>query len=236
MRLAAAPAGTRRGAATNFRSAEPASRLADDPGRLRRDPSIAPDHRPSHRRCDHGGDRRGRPLCLVRRHPAQWPALTLAGRRDRAPVAGRGVGRLVARGVDRKRPAAGVPAPIRRAAEGPIFRNAHLQTTSYTDSDGDTRYKLLVRDDEKKRTITSSMFDDAEVATARAGWKRRPGSSWSSERRAGRHFSRADLSARHHPNPLAPTPPRPAPFPQPGPPNSLPPSPLACFLSPLPPA
>ena len=35
--------------------------------------------------------------------------------------------------------------------------------TSHTDSDGDTRYKLLVRDDAKKRTITSSMFDDTEV-------------------------------------------------------------------------
>ena len=43
------------------------------------------------------------------------------------------------------------------------FRNAHLQMTSHTDSDGDTRYKLLVRDDEKKRTIASSMFDDTEV-------------------------------------------------------------------------
>ena len=43
------------------------------------------------------------------------------------------------------------------------FRNAHLQMTSHTDSDGDTRYKLLVRDDEKKRTIASSIFDDTEV-------------------------------------------------------------------------
>jgi hypothetical protein len=43
------------------------------------------------------------------------------------------------------------------------FRNAHFQMTSHTDSDGDTRYKLVVRDDAKKRTIVSSIFDDAEV-------------------------------------------------------------------------
>jgi hypothetical protein len=43
------------------------------------------------------------------------------------------------------------------------FRNAHFQMTSHTDSDGDTRYKLLVRDDAKKRTIASSIFDDTEV-------------------------------------------------------------------------
>jgi len=43
------------------------------------------------------------------------------------------------------------------------FQQARLEMTSHTDSDGDTRYKLLVRDDEKKRTITSSLFDDTEV-------------------------------------------------------------------------
>jgi hypothetical protein len=43
------------------------------------------------------------------------------------------------------------------------FRNAHFQMTSYTDSDGDTRYKLLIRDEAKKRTIASSIFDDTEV-------------------------------------------------------------------------
>ena len=43
------------------------------------------------------------------------------------------------------------------------FRNAHLQIASSTDSDGDSRYKLLVRDDEKKRTVVSTLFDDREV-------------------------------------------------------------------------
>lgn len=43
------------------------------------------------------------------------------------------------------------------------FRGARLEMTSHTDSDGDTRYKLIVRDDDKKRTIVSSISDDVEV-------------------------------------------------------------------------
>ena len=40
---------------------------------------------------------------------------------------------------------------------------ARLEIASHTDSDGDTRYKLLVRDDREKRTIVSSISDDREV-------------------------------------------------------------------------
>ena len=44
-----------------------------------------------------------------------------------------------------------------------MFREGQLEVTRSTDSDGDTHYKLVIRDDTKKRTITSSVFDDAEL-------------------------------------------------------------------------
>ena len=43
------------------------------------------------------------------------------------------------------------------------FRQGRLELTRTIDSDGDAHYKLIVRDDSRKRTIASSNFDDAEL-------------------------------------------------------------------------
>ena len=145
----------------DLRSAERPPGLAHDPRRRRRDPSGAPHPRPFAVAAVMAV-LTAIALYACTSTPAPRPAVALAGRGDRAVVPRRGVGRLVARRVDRR------PQRLEyRLRFGPLvrerFRNAHLEMTSHTDSDGDTRYKLLVRDAEKKRTITLSIFDDPEV-------------------------------------------------------------------------
>ena len=50
-----------------------------------------------------------------------------------------------------------------------MFDEGQLEVTRSTDSDGDAHYKLVIRDGTKTRTITSAVFDDAELMDC-AGW------------------------------------------------------------------
>ena len=43
------------------------------------------------------------------------------------------------------------------------FDDGLLEMTHTKDSDGDSRYRLVVRDASKKRTFDSSLYDDAEL-------------------------------------------------------------------------
>ena len=58
------------------------------------------------------------------------------------------------------------------------FDEAQLHLTSSTDSDGDTRYQLSVRTGRDKRTIVSSLYDDAEVNDCASWMAARPASCW----------------------------------------------------------
>ena len=43
------------------------------------------------------------------------------------------------------------------------FDDGQLEVTHTKDSDGDSRYRLIVRDASKKRTFDSTLYDDAEL-------------------------------------------------------------------------
>jgi hypothetical protein len=56
-----------------------------------------------------------------------------------------------------------VPSTIRTSAQGAPFDNGQLEVTHPKDSDGDSRYRLIVRDASKNRAFDSSLYDDAEL-------------------------------------------------------------------------